>query len=162
MPVSYFRTTTAACALTFSLSTLLLPQEPKAAGQQGRRSERAVQEVLRMKRDYDSALIRGDSRWFEGAFADDYMLIVGDSKSYRKADIVSQLASREIVWKSAVGRDMKVRIYGDTAVVTGRFTGQWLQNGKPLAVDERFTSVWVRDGVRWKAVSEHTSDIPAQ
>ena len=139
---------------------MLVAQDGNTARGHGAAS--AAQEVLQMKRDYDSALLRGDSRWFERAFADDYVLIVGNAKTYGKSEIVKQLASREVVWKAAAGRDMKIRTYGDTAIVTGHFTGKWPQNGKPVNVEERFTSVWVRDRGRWKAVSEHTSDVPAE
>lgn len=141
---------------------MLRAQEANTGGRQGRSSERAVQEVLQMKREYDRALLRGDSSWFERTFADDYLLILGNARTYGKTEIVKQLASGEVVWKAAAGRDMKVRTYGDTVVVTGRFTGKWLQKGKPVNAEELFTSVWVKDGGRWKAVSEHASDVPAQ
>jgi ketosteroid isomerase-like protein len=141
---------------------ILRAQEGNTAPRHGSGRERAVQEVLQMKREYDRALLRGDSSWFDRAFADDYLLIVGNGRTYGKTEIVKQLASGDVVWKAAAGRDMKVRTYGDTVVVTGRFTGKWLQKGKPVNVEERFTSVWVKDRGRWKAVSEHASDVSAQ
>ena len=56
---------------------------------------------------------------------------------------------------------MQVRIYGKYAIVTGRFTGKWREKGKPVTSEERFTSIWIKDGDRWKAVSEHASQLPA-
>jgi ketosteroid isomerase-like protein len=115
----------------------------------------AVKEVLEMKRQYDVALMRADSSWFERVFVDDYVLILGDATTYTKSEYIKQLTSRELMWESATGQDQRVRIYGDTAVVTGRFSGKGRLNGKPFTTDERFTSVWIRRNGQWNAVSEH-------
>src|ERR1051325_6183053 len=80
----------------------------------------AVREVLEMKRQYDVALMRADTGWFEKAFVDDYLLILGDATTYTKSEYIRQLTSRELIWETATGQDERVRIYGDTAVVTGR------------------------------------------
>jgi ketosteroid isomerase-like protein len=116
----------------------------------------AVREVLEMKRQYDVALMRADSAWFEEAFVDDYLLILGDATTYTKSEYIKQLTSRELIWQTATGQDQRVRIYGNTAVATGRFSGKGLLNGKPFTTDERFTSVWIKRDGRWQAVSEHT------
>jgi len=116
----------------------------------------AVKEVLEMKRQYDVALMRADSGWFERAFVDDYLLILGDATTYTKSEYIRQLTSRELIWDTATGQDERVRIYGDTAVVTGRFSGKGRLNGKPFTTDERFTSVWIKRNGRWRAVSAHT------
>jgi len=116
----------------------------------------AAREVLEMKRQYDVALMRADSGWFEKAFVDDYLLILGDATTYTKSEYIRQLTSRELIWDTATGQDERVRIYGDTAVVTGRFSGKGRLNGKPFTTDERFTSVWIKRNGRWRAVSEHT------
>lgn len=115
----------------------------------------AGKEVLEMKRQYDVALRRADSGWFERAFVDDYLLIPDDATTYTKSQFIRQLASREVVWETATGQDQRVRIYGDTAVVTGQFSGQGRLNGKPFKTHERFTPVWIKRNGRWKAVSEH-------
>jgi ketosteroid isomerase-like protein len=129
---------------------------PQAAGTPEVRESAALKEVLEMKRQYDDALMRADSGWFEKAFVDDYLLILGDATTYTKSEYIRQLTSRELIWDTATGQDERVRIYGDTAVVTGRFSGKGRLNGKPFTTDEGFTSVWIKRNGRWRAVSEHT------
>ena len=114
----------ASCAgwllILLSVTVLGAQQTSQPAGKQGTAAaQRAVKEVLEMKRQYDEALLRGDSAWFEKAFADDYLSIFGDGSTYTKAQIVKDLASKEVTWQTANGRDMQVRIYGNTAIVTG-------------------------------------------
>jgi ketosteroid isomerase-like protein len=122
----------------------------------------AVSEVLEMKRQYDVALMRAESGWFERAFVDDYLLILGDATTYTKSEYIRQLTSRELIWETASGQDQRVRMYGDTAVVTGRFSGKGRLNGKPFTTDERFTSVWIKRNGRWTAVSEHAVCVRPQ
>ena len=164
MPANLFRVSNAGCLLVLLVVTMLRAQQTSepAAKQGTAAAQRAVKEVLEMKRPYDKALLRGDSAWFERVFADDCLMILGDASSYTKAQIVQDLASKEVTWQTANGRNMQVRIYGNTAIVTGRFTGKWREKGKPVTSEERFTSIWIKDGDRWKAVSEHASQLPAR
>jgi ketosteroid isomerase-like protein len=128
---------------------------PQATGATNVAEPTAVKEVLEMKRQYDVALKGADSGWFEKAFVDDYLLILGDATTYTKSEYIRQLTSRELIWETVTGQDQRVRIYGDTAVVTGRFSGKGRLNGKPFTTDEHFTSVWIKRNGRWTAVSEH-------
>jgi hypothetical protein len=129
-------------------SVVVAPQGTKVA------DSVAAKEVLEMKRQYDMALMGADSGWFERAFVDDYLLILGDATTYTKSEYIRQLTSRELIWETVTGQDQRVRIYGDTAVVTGRFSGKGRLSEKPFTTDERFTSVWIRRNGRWNAVSE--------
>ena len=79
---------------------------------------------------------------------------------YSKSDFVSQLASGELSWEVAKGQDVRVRVYGDTAVATGRFLEKGRLRGKEFNTDERFTSVWEKRDRAWRAVSEQVAQIP--
>ena len=54
-------------------------------------------------------------------------------------------------------QDMKARVYGDAAVVTGR----GLPTG-PEAGELRFTLFYVRRQERWQMVAAHLSPVPPQ
>ena len=128
----------------------------------GETSGTAVQQVLDVKRQYDEAQLKNDSAWFERMFAEDYVFIMPDSSVVTKAQAVQELRSRDITWDSAVGEDMGVRVYGDTAVVTGRFLGKGRFKGEELNEHQRFTSVWIKRDGRWQAISEHATNMPRQ
>jgi ketosteroid isomerase-like protein len=50
--------------------------------------------------------------------------------------------------------DLAVRVYGDTAVVTGRSTPRGRDaKGQPIRGQYRFQRVWVRHQGRWQAVA---------
>jgi ketosteroid isomerase-like protein len=49
--------------------------------------------------------------------------------------------------------DMKVRVYGNTAIVTARAEVKGNDLGEDFSGPYRFTRVWVRRNGRWQAVS---------
>jgi ketosteroid isomerase-like protein len=55
--------------------------------------------------------------------------------------------------------DMKVRIYGDTAIVNGRTTEKIQAGSKELVIQYRRTDVFVKRNGRWQCVSFHGSRI---
>jgi ketosteroid isomerase-like protein len=56
--------------------------------------------------------------------------------------------------------ELDVRLYGDTALLSGRtrMTGRY--QGKPFASHYRYIDVYVRQGGAWKIVSVQISPIP--
>jgi ketosteroid isomerase-like protein len=56
--------------------------------------------------------------------------------------------------------DVKVRLYGDTAVATGRTQAKGSYRGASASVVLRFTDVFVRRDGQWQAVASHASLIP--
>ncbi len=55
---------------------------------------------------------------------------------------------------------MEVKVYGDTAVVTGYLTGTRIQpNGTVIQQRARRTGVWVKQGGAWREVHLHQSPV---
>lgn len=55
--------------------------------------------------------------------------------------------------------DLRFRVYGDFAVVTGRTRARGEYKGHPYNVRLRFTDTLVRRDGRWQAVSSHASRL---
>jgi ketosteroid isomerase-like protein len=134
----------------------------EAATIRGQTDGAVVQEVMEAKRQYDEAQLRNDSEWFERMFAADYLAVLTDGSTLTKARAVQELRSREITWDSVRAEDTHVRVYGDTAVVTGRFLGNGRYRGHPMIENQRFTSVWIKRDGRWQAIAEHFTSMPPQ
>jgi ketosteroid isomerase-like protein len=60
---------------------------------------------------------------------------------------------------SPVSDEWKVRVYGDVAVVMGRYTYKMQLAGKEVTVQERFTDTWVKRAGRWQCVAGHNSTV---
>ena len=85
-----------------------------------------------------------------------------ESKEELKNSIASEIAAgREI---SLFTRDLKIHVYGSSAVVTGYWVGSIKSAAErvPDLGPWRFSSIWVRDGSAWREAHRHTSLLEAQ
>jgi len=114
---------------------------------------------LEVKQEYDRAQLRNDGAWFQRMFAEGYIFVMPDSTVITKDQFISDLVSRDLVWESVSATDTRVRIYGDTAVVTGHFFGKGTFKGQRVNERQFFTSVWIKQNGRWQAISEHASNL---
>jgi ketosteroid isomerase-like protein len=55
--------------------------------------------------------------------------------------------------------DLKVTMFGDTAIATGTFADKGTYKGKPFNHRGRFTDTWVRLNGKWLCVATHASLI---
>lgn len=64
-------------------------------------------------------------------------------------------------WSSADYTDLKVTVFGHTAIATGTFVGKGKDAaGKPIDARVRFTDTWVKmAGGKWQCVATHDSPI---
>jgi ketosteroid isomerase-like protein len=61
-------------------------------------------------------------------------------------------------WSSAEYTELKVTVFGHTAIATGVFAGKGTAAGKPLDVRVRFTDTWVHmANGKWLCVASHDS-----
>jgi len=64
-------------------------------------------------------------------------------------------------YTSADYGDVKVMVFGDTAVAMGTFRGKGTDSsGKPLDANERFTDTWTKmPNGKWQCVASHQSTV---
>ena len=55
--------------------------------------------------------------------------------------------------------DLKVTVFGDTAIATGTFASRATYKGKPFEHRGRFTDTWIRLNGKWLCVASHQSLI---
>ena len=73
--------------------------------------------------------------------------------------------SREValpdIYKGAAYEDVKVTVFGDSAIATGVFKAKGTDpSGKPLDVNERWTDTWVKmPNGKWQCVASHQWQI---
>ena len=118
-------------------------------------------ELMQLERDIGEANIKRDKAFFERVEADEFIFTDSGGGITTKAEDVASLdkpvGDTKLV--SYVVDDMKVRVYGRTAVVTGRVTSTYKQQDKELVSKTRFTDVFVKRDGRWQLVAGHSSRI---
>jgi len=121
--------------------------------QQNSKAEKEVRAVLD---EIQKAVLKGGveaAAFFDKYNADDFTLIGPNGAVQTKAENLEGFRSGKTGYQKMDFSDVKVRIYGNTAVVTGivKFIGE--QAGVKYTGNQyRFTRVFVRQGGIWKHV----------
>jgi ketosteroid isomerase-like protein len=117
------------------------------------------QTLIQMERDWAQALSKNDLAAQERIVAADWMVTSDEGQLMTKAQSDAATKSGATKYTEFAADDMNVRVFGDTAVVTGRSTMKGLRYGRNISGQERFTDVFVRRGGRWQAVSTQVTRI---
>ena len=89
--------------------------------------------------------------------SEDFVITIEDGSVYSKAGYISHSADASTHVNVAELSDLKVRIHGDTAVVTGAYHEKGESGGKAYEYHDRLTDVWMKSGARWQVISSHYS-----
>ena len=116
-------------------------------------------EILNLENERNRAITSGDAAALERMTSDDYTFITLRGELRTKAEIVQGFKSGSFHYDSRQISDLNVRVYGDTAVVTGRAIQNGKENGKDYSGDYRFTRVYVKKDRRWQTVALQTTLI---
>lgn len=117
------------------------------------------EQLIRSNHQYDSALIKADTAALYHIFADDYIYTNPDGKVLNKTQQLLSIATSEMKWEDGRSEGIKVAIHEQTAVITGAFYAKGSYRGNPLAIQERYTTVWVRKDTSWQMVAEQGNII---
>jgi ketosteroid isomerase-like protein len=143
-----------AFALTAAGATLAQTASAFREGE-GERGVRGLEEQLA------KAIVRGDRKFFERTLAEDFTHTSHTGTFKTKAQWMAESKFSDERQKDASTRydafdldQLDVRVYGETAVVTGRSTPKGTTaKGQPITGQFRFLRVWVKREGRWQAVA---------
>jgi ketosteroid isomerase-like protein len=110
-------------------------------------------EVERQDRQFMQAAIEADIATLEGVMSDDYIFISSVGQMMKRKEHLDSLKSGDINYKSLTYDDVKVRTYGNTAVLTGHITAEGENAGRSTSGAHLITRVYVNRGGRWVIVS---------
>lgn len=119
----------------------------------------AENEIKRLEELRNQAVLHGDVAALDRMTSDDYTFITLKGEMRTKSDILNGFKSGSFHYESRQISDLNVRIYGNTAVVTGRSVQKGMENGKDYSGDYRFTRVYVKQKDRWLTVALQTTLI---
>lgn len=89
--------------------------------------------------------------------SDEFVITVEDGSVYSKAGYISHTADSGVRVQVAEMSDLRARIHGDTAIVTGSYHEKGESNGKAYEYRDRFTDVWMKTAGKWQVIASHYS-----
>jgi ketosteroid isomerase-like protein len=93
--------------------------------------------------------------------ADDFLITIEDGNTFSKTGYIAHCNDKNTRVDISEFSDMKVRIRGNTAIVTGQYHEQGATSGKSYEYHDRFTDVWMLVEGHWVVVASHYS-IPSK
>jgi FKBP-type peptidyl-prolyl cis-trans isomerase FkpA len=127
----------------------------RAAGQGKVLKAPAVEaELKKLEREWFDAVVKGGAEALKRILADDFVALNNDGSFINKAKMI-ELSQAGLVKLDEIKTDeFNLRLYGNTAVVTGRAT--YIRDQKPLGQSSHIET-WVKRAdagkIRWQAVS---------
>lgn len=117
-------------------------------------------ELLALQNEWAKARIEGNVRFLERFYAKEFWITSMNGSVVTRAQDIGVFASREMKPEIISDEDMKVTVYENFAIVTGREKLKGSYKGVAGDFVQRFTNVYVRRDGRWQMVTHHATQIP--
>ena len=140
---------------------LAIVAEPTAAESAATQGPRAEAELQDLEQRLAQAWVTGDRAFIEGLLAVDWTVTDPSGHILTRDQVLTEtFTSTERKIERMVVDDVRVRLLGTTAVVTGRTRATGSYRGQSGTAVLRFTDVFAyRDG-RWQIVASQGTTIP--
>ena len=106
--------------------------------------------VAALDTQYQAAVKNNDAAAMDRILADDFVLVTGRGKTQSKADLLKDARSKATIYEHQEDSNQKVRVWGDTAVVTALLWAKGIEGGKPFEYKLWFSDVYVRTATGWR------------
>jgi ketosteroid isomerase-like protein len=125
------------------------------------KNSKAEQELLKLQREWLDAYQRHDAAALEQIEADNFTLTEADGKVTTKAEDVASIKNAKTPQPddSFDVEDVKVRLYGDTAVLIGRVILKYRNKGQMVVERYRYTDTYLKRRKRWQVIASQLTRI---
>ena len=113
--------------------------------------------VAKLDAEYQAAVKRNDAATMDRILADDFALVTGKGRIYTKADLLKEANDKNVIYERQEDSQQKVRVWGNTAVVTALLWAKGTDNGKPFEYKLWFSDTYVRTSTGWHYVFAQAS-----
>lgn len=98
---------------------------------------------------------------FASVLDDDFVITFEDGSTYSKTGYLAYSTSASTLVETVEIPEMKIRLHGDTAVVTGVYHEKGIDRQKSYDYHDRFTDVWMKKAGKWRLIAAHYS-VPSK
>jgi ketosteroid isomerase-like protein len=142
-----------AAAIGLSGLIVLLPSCAHSRGE-------TEKELIRIQNEWAAARVKPDVPYLENLYAKEFRIQAMNGTVVERDADIAKFATGALKPDYVKDEDMKVSVYGDTAVVTGIENVGGTYKGTFGEMSLRFTNVFVRRDGRWQLVAHQSTLIP--
>ena len=116
--------------------------------------------IAALENSWNQAELHNDAHAVDLLLADDFVMTVADGYTLDKTQMLASVRDTSYRPDVLQSDNMEVRMYGNTAIVTGSYLEKGKDKGKPFERRGRFTDTWINLAGRWRCVASHFSVKP--
>jgi ketosteroid isomerase-like protein len=109
--------------------------------------------------EWCKARVTGDVHFLERLYADNVTIAVSDGRVIGRTEDLAEFAAKKSRPESVVDEGLKIKLYGDTAVVTGLERLQGHAGGNTVEVLLRVLNVFVKMNGEWRLVARQGTTL---
>ena len=110
------------------------------------------EELLKVEKGFVDAIAKNDLEAIERFVTDDWIIINADGRIIDRERFLEVIKSGTLTHEMMESEDMRVRVYGDSAVVSALTRSKGKFMGQEFTTHERSTDVFVRRDGQWRCV----------
>ena len=117
-------------------------------------AETPGEKVAALDTEYQAAVFKNDAETMARILADDFVLVLGNGTVYNKEDLLKEARAKSITYEqqTEIENSQKVRVWGNTAVVTAKLWIKGTREGKAFDRKLWFSDTYVKTAGGWKYV----------
>lgn len=120
----------------------------------------AEEELLKVEKEFAEAIVKKDLEGIGRLVTDDWIIIDPNGEIVDRARFFEVIKSGALTHDMMESEDFRVRVYGDSAVVTAVTRTKGTFMGQEFSTQERATDVFVKRDERWQCVLTHLTRFP--
>ena len=113
-------------------------------------NDESIKHLLQLEKDFQQAIVENSAEAIERFIADGWIIVDAEGRIIEKDKFLAVVRSGALTHDTMKLDEPRVRIYGETAVVTGCATSAGKFMGAEFKTLERATDVFVRINGQWR------------
>jgi hypothetical protein len=113
--------------------------------------------LIALENAWNQAQLHHDAKALENLVGDRFIYTDTDGSVMNKTQFLADAKDPAYQANSAANDNVKIDLYENTAVVSGRYHTKGTYKGRPFDHYGRFTDTWIFLGTQWQCVASHTT-----
>lgn len=122
-------------------------------------SSKVEEELIGVVYEWDRVMVGNEAEAIGRYMADDWTIIGSDGSIGDKASFLALVKSGALTHDVMESEEIRIRVYGETTVITARGVSGGKYQGQPFREVERVSCVFVRQTGQWRCVLTHLSRL---
>ena len=137
---------------SFLISALLVASLSCSVGKESQTVAQAERELRQLERNLISAIQAKDTEKLKRIWADEYLGTAPDGRVVNREDLLSAVKGGALALESLEVDDLRVRLFGDVAVMTGHAAVKASVDNEDYSGSYRGTGIFIKRQGRWEVI----------